>query len=278
MKSKVTIIAEIGENHLGDIELAKHMIADAADAGADIVKFQSYNEACLKKSDPEYDWFCKAALSDKDHFVLKKECEDCGVEFLSSPFSVERAKFLVDEAGLTKLKVASAMLYNEKLRSFLEDYISVISYLYVSTGSAFVDNIEEFVCDLYMDQVCLMHCVSLYPCRAENANLAAIRDMVAEFELEHDFGVDAIGYSDHTVGVVAPIMAVALGATVIEKHFTFDRHCSEGTDHVLSLEPKQFKTMVKAIRTAEQMLGSGNKEPCAGELEMFDFFSTRFVY
>jgi len=266
------IIAEIGDNHNGDIELAKGMIMYAALNGADIVKFQSYNEACIRKEDPERDWFLKASLSNEDHFELKEHAEKHNVEFLSSPFSRERADFLVNELGLTKLKIASCMIYNEEFLEFA--WGLDIDKLYVSTGLASVGDIEDVVGQGWGSiDICLMHCVSLYPCKDELANVGAVRNLL------ETFGYDGyqIGYSDHTTGIDACVAAVAAGASVIEKHFVIRKDLTESTDVVVSADVAEFAEMVRRIRRTEILLGEGIKRPCAEELKNKEFLANRFI-
>ena len=119
MKKKITLIAEIGENYLGNLNLAKKLILEAKKAGADYAKFQSYNQLCLKKNDPEYNWFKKVSLTDKNHFDLKKYCKKKDIKFLSSPFSLERAKFLCEKLNMRTIKVASSKMYEKNLLKYL---------------------------------------------------------------------------------------------------------------------------------------------------------------
>lgn len=262
------IIAEIGENHIGNINLAKRMIQDAAQAGADIVKFQSYLGKDFKDDDPEKDWFTKVQLSNEAHFELKKYAEENGVEFLSSPFSLERAQFLCESLGLRKIKIASGMMLNFKVLDYLNSVN--IDTIFVSTGMATLEEIKESLNHIRnIPNIYLLHCVTQYPCKDEEANLRAIPTLQKEFHLP-------VGYSDHTIGIDACIASVALGASVIEKHFTFDKNCPEGTDHILSASVGEFREMVEKIRKVEVLLGSGIKEPSFGEKEILRFVRGRF--
>ena len=263
----VTVIAEIGENHAGDVELAKDMIARAAEAGADIVKFQSYRGQDVDDDDPEREWFTQVELSDDAHRELMEAAEANGVRFLSAPFTLERAQLLVEGLGLDTIKVASSEMLNFRLLDYLNGRVST---LYISTGLATIDEIRDAVGHLdRVEDVVVMHCVTQYPTADEDANLRAIAALVDAFP-EH-----RIGYSDHTLGSTAALLAAALGATAIEKHFTVDRSLP-GTDHELSLLPDELAEMVRGIRQAEAMLGPGVKEPTAGELEIREFVRTRF--
>lgn len=270
----VEIIAEIGENHGGNIIKARSMIRQAAWAGVNTVKFQSYNAACIKKDDPERDWFLKVALSDDDHVRLKEVADKCGVKFLSSPFSRERSDFLVKGLGLSELKIASCMMYNEEFLKHVNSLAKCgLKKIYVSTGMASWGDIMDCLAWLDLRGVeiaALFHCVSLYPCPIEVANLSAVACLKSEWPFP-------TGYSDHTVGIDACIAAVALGAKVIEKHFTLDKKCKEGTDHVFSAEPQEFAEMVERIRKVELMLGDGVKRPTPGELEIKEFMKNRFI-
>ena len=266
--SKTIIIAEIGENHLGQIELAKRMIEQAAEAGANIVKFQSYFGKDFKDDDPEKAWFTKVELSNDAHFKLKAFAEQNGVEFLSAPFSMERAKFLCEELGLKKIKIASGMMMNYELLDYLNS--SNINTIFLSTGLATLFEIAEVLKHLKrIPIVYVLHCVTQYPCEDKDANLRAILPLQKEFKLP-------VGYSDHTIGIDACVASVSLGASVIEKHFTFDKNCTEGTDHIFSATAEEFKMMVKKIKRLEVLLGEGVKEPSSGEKRILRFARDRF--
>ena len=265
--SEVTVIAEIGENHLGDLDRAKEMVVAAADAGADIAKFQSYRGADVSPDDEERDWFTEVELSDDAHVELAEVARSKGIEFLSAPFTVERARFLVEELGLSAVKVASSEMLNGALLGYLDGRVDTV---YLSTGLADLDEVRVAVDRLSnVGDVVVMHCVTQYPLRDEDANLRAIRTLAEAFPTHR------IGYSDHTIGLTAPLLAVALGASVVEKHFTLDRSLP-GTDHVLSVEPAELAQLVQEIRKAETQLGSAEKRPVASELAIREFVRTRF--
>src|SRR4051812_46935305 len=193
--SNVTVIAEIGENHAGDMQLAKDMIARAAQAGADVVKFQSYRGQDVDEDDPEREWFGQVELSEDDHRELFDAAARNGVRFLSAPFTLERARLLVDDLGLDEIKVASSEMLNTALLDYLNERVST---LYISTGLATLDEIREAVSHLgRVDDLVIMHCVTQYPTADEDANLRAIATLVDAFP-EH-----RIGYSDHTLGGTA---------------------------------------------------------------------------
>lgn len=261
-----TIIAEIGENHIGKMDLAKQMIEAAAKAGADAVKFQSFKGDDVPATDPEKEWFYKVELSDVQHHELKKTAEDNGIEFLSAPFSVERARFLCEGLRLKTIKVASSQIVNEALLSYVNSRAKTV---YLSTGIATIKEIQKALRLLSkVKRIYLLHCVSEYPVPKEHANLLVIPTLRKRFNLP-------VGYSDHTLGITAPIAAVALGAVVVEKHFTLDKYLP-GTDHVLSADPKELRDMVTAIREVEAMLGSPEKRMTPGELKNKEGMRTRF--
>jgi N,N'-diacetyllegionaminate synthase len=264
---KTTVIAEIGENHGGDWELAKEMLRAAASSGADVVKFQSYFGSDVAEGDPERDWFTKVQLPNETHFELKKLAEELHVEFLSSAFTVDRARFLMEELGLTKVKIASSELLNLKLLDYVNKHADTVL---ISAGMADLDEISEALSHLKsVSNICIMQCTTQYPCPPENANLSVISTLKQRFPYCH------VGYSDHTLGIRACVSAVALGAEVIEKHFTTDKSLP-GTDHVLSADPREFKDLVTEIRAVELLLGSPEKRPTADELSIKDFVRSRF--
>ena len=265
---KTILIAEIGENHIGQIGLAKRLVEEAAEAGADIVKFQSYRGKDFKDDDPEKEWFTKVELSNEAHFELKAMAEEKSVEFLSAPFSMERARFLREDLGLRKIKIASGMMLNFAVLDYLNS--TGVHTVFLSTGMATLSEISEALEHIRaISNIYLLHCVTQYPCKDEEANLRAIWTLQREFNLP-------VGYSDHTMGIDACIAAVALGASVIEKHFTFDKNCPEGTDHTLSATADEFKEMVDRTRRVEALLGNGVKKPSGREREIIEFVRQRF--
>ncbi len=267
MNGKTIVIAEIGENHLGDWDLARKMVVAAAAAGADIVKFQSYLGADVADDDPEKEWFTKVQLPDELHFELKALAEEHDIEFLSSCFSLGRARFLVEDLGLQKIKVASSEMLNSALLGYLNDRAHTV---FLSTGMATPAEVRDAVSQLQqVNELYIMQCTTEYPCPPQHANLGVIPTLKAEFPEHH------VGYSDHTIGSLAPIAAVALGAEVIEKHFTLDKSLP-GTDHVLSATPDELGEMIRQIRELEMLLGKREKVPTASEREIVDFVRARF--
>jgi N,N'-diacetyllegionaminate synthase len=264
---KTIIIAEIGENHIGDMELAKKMIVEAAAAGADMVKFQSYLGSDVAEGDPEKDWFSKVQVSDEAHYELKKYAEEHGIEFLSSPFSLGRARFLCEKLGLKKIKIASSEMLNLALLDYVNKNAEVV---YLSTGMATLPEIKKAVEHLNkIKNLYILHCTTQYPTKPEDANLRAITT------LKEAFPDKRTGFSDHTLGIKAALTATALGAEVIEKHFTLDKTLP-GTDHVLSADPKELRELVEGVRDVEKLLGTPEKKPTGPEEKIKEFVRHRF--
>ena len=264
----VTVIAEIGENHLGNTDMAKVMIEQAASAGADIVKFQSYRGVDVRDDDPERDWFGQVELSDEMHFELKAYAEERGVQFMSSPFTVERARLLCEGLSLKEIKIASSEMTNHRLLDYVNDHADVV---FLSTGMANLEEIGESLEHLdKVKEVYILHCVTQYPVEDRDANLMAIRT------LQSAFPSYKIGYSDHTIGLAAPLAAVAMGAKAVEKHYTLARTLP-GTDHILSVTPDELGDMVKQIRRLELMMGSPEKAPTPAEIEIRELVRARWT-
>jgi sialic acid synthase SpsE len=262
------IIAEIGENHLGNMDMAKVMIEQAAIGGADFVKFQSYRGADVRDDDPERDWFDFVSLSDDMHHKLKAHAECHGVQFMSSPFTVERARLLCEGLGLASIKIASSEMTNHPLLDYVNERAETV---FLSTGMSNIEEIGESLEHLSrVPNVYVLHCVTQYPVQDEDANLLAIKT------LKKAFPNYRVGYSDHSLGILAPVAAVAMGAEVIEKHFTLAKTLP-GTDHVLSVTPDEFSEMVRQIRRLEIMKGSGGKAPIPAEMAIRDMVRTRWA-
>ena len=250
------IIAEVGVNHQGSLEQARFLVEVAANAGADVVKFQTYDAERLDPPGPRRDMLGKMQLSPRDHEVLSRCATVRGLEFLSTPFDVESLRFLLG-LGVKRIKIASGNLDNAPLlRAASDTGLPIL----LSTGMA---NQSQIVAALeHIDQemwplVTLMHCTSAYPCPDDDVNLSAMTMLwdAPGFEF---------GFSDHSEGIVAAIGAVAMGASVIEKHLTLDRR-AEGPDHRISLEPDECREMVSAIRRLEVQLGDGVKRVMPSE-------------
>lgn len=269
MNNHTLIIAEVGVNHNGSLDTAKKLIDAAVEAGVDIIKFQTFKADSLvskdakkaeyqKKNigdsdDSQYQMLKKLELSDAEHQELVAYCQQKNIQFWSTAFDLESIDFL-HQLGLSLWKIPSGEITNypfiKKIASFHEPVI-------MSTGMCDeldITNALEVLQKngLHKDQITILHCNTQYPTPMQDVNLKAM------LTIRRDFGTK-VGYSDHTQGIEVPIAAVALGAQVIEKHFTLDRNML-GPDHKASLEPQELKMMVKAIRNIEQALGTGVKQ------------------
>ena len=273
-QNKIIIIAEAGVNHNGDMAKAKALIDKGAEAGVDYVKFQTfkagnlvtkqakraaYQDKNTQDNDSQYEMLKKLELSQAVHQELIDYCAQKGVQFLSTGFDVESLEFLA-RLGITIAKVPSGEITN---LPYLRKVASLFPEVILSTGMATIIEIKDAVKVLTdngvnKDKITVLHCNTEYPTPMEDVNLRAM------LHIQQKVGV-AIGYSDHTLGIEVPIAAVALGATVIEKHFTLDKTLP-GPDHKASLEPDELKAMVSAIRNIEKAVGgSGLKEVSASE-------------
>jgi len=273
MNNHVIIIAEAGVNHNGSVETAKKMIEVAASSGADYIKFQTfkteklvtasarkaaYQEIQTGAEGSQFGMLKKLELDEQAHVVLMEYARKQGIRMISTPFDEESAEFL-NQLPVELFKLGSGDLTNilllRKLASFGKPVI-------LSTGMADLIEIARALeildrAGLPKNRITLLHANTDYPTPYTDVNLLAMQSMAREF------GV-TVGYSDHTDGIEVPVAAVALGAQVIEKHFTLDRHM-EGPDHKASLEPAELSAMVKSIRNIELALGSSEKKPSAGE-------------
>lgn len=267
----VCIIAEAGVNHNGSIDLAKKMVLAAKDAGVDYIKFQTfvpkrlvskyaakadYQKHTTDANESQLKMLEKLALTQNDFTELKAYCEECGVGFISTPFDLDSISFL-DKLNMDFWKVPSGEITN---LPYLEAIAHTGRDVVMSTGMCNMDEIKEAVEVLEQNgtrRIALLHCNTQYPTPFEDVNLKAMLHIQAETS-------KVVGYSDHTVGIEVPVAAVALGAQIIEKHFTLDKNM-DGPDHKASLEPDELKAMVLAIRNIEQSLGNGIKEMSASE-------------
>jgi N-acetylneuraminate synthase/N,N'-diacetyllegionaminate synthase len=273
--SQCYLIAEIGVNHNGDMNLAYQMIDAAKESGADAVKFQTftadalvsqttpkvrYQESNTAPEETHYDMLKKLELTKENHILLKSYCEQLGLTFLSTPYDVESARFLHEELNVTLLKTASADIIDLPLHRYIA---STGKPTIVSVGMARLGEIEE-VLEVYRQaqnpNLILLHCVSNYPCADESLNLKVMKTLRYAFEVP-------VGFSDHSVGLEAATLSIGLGATVIEKHFTLDKNLP-GPDHTASSTPEEFKKLVIAVRRAEKMLGSPVKKLQEEECQM----------
>jgi N-acetylneuraminate synthase len=295
---RTLIIAEAGVNHSGSLETALALVDAAADAGADVVKFQTFNASSLAgrsarkadyqqrttdASESQRAMLQRLELPQSAHHPLIARAKQRGIEFLSTPFDPQSLGFLLS-LDLPRIKIGSGDLTNAPL---LHSVAKAGATLILSTGMATLGEVEEAlgvlahgyiraseapsipafraawrdpVARLLLSQhVSLLHCTTEYPCPPEDVNLAAMETMRTAFRLP-------VGYSDHTDGIEISLSAVALGAGIIEKHLTLDRN-AEGPDHAASLEPADFKRMVSAIRRIEGAIGDGIKTPKNSEIK-----------
>ena len=293
------IIAEAGVNHNGSDKLAFSLVDAAHQAGADIVKFQTFKAKNLVTEDAQqaeyqitnsgqkesqYSMLKRLELSYETHHKLVKYCNNLGIEFLSTAFDSESLSFLVDDLGITRLKLPSGEITNAPL---VLEHARTGCDLIVSTGMATLSEIEQVLSiiafgylnsddnpteealqtayfseqgkQLLKDKVTLLHCTTEYPAPFNDININAMCTMQDAFKLQ-------IGYSDHSAGIVVPIAAVAKGAVLIEKHFTVDKSLP-GPDHKASLDPIELKEMVDGIRIVEEILGDGIKGPRPSEIK-----------
>jgi len=268
------LIAEIGVNHNGDLNLAHKMIEAAKQAGADAVKFQTftadslvshgtpkvrYQESTTVPEESHYEMIKRLELRCKDHYPLKDFCEKIGLDFISTPYDIESAEFL-NELGVKFFKTASADLVDLPLQNWIA---RTGKPSILSVGMATLGEVEDAV-NLYRkahnQNIILLHCVSNYPCSDKSINLQVMKTLEQAFNLP-------IGYSDHSVGSEAAVLSIALGAKVIEKHFTLDRRL-QGPDHQASTIPEEFAQLVKSVRKAEKMLGCPVKQCQEEERQM----------
>ena len=271
IKKSVYIIAEAGVNHNGDINLAYKLCDAAKAAGADAVKFQTWKtEKIVTKSaekalyqkentnseQSQFEMLKALELSYQEFVQIRDYCHKIDIKFLSTPDTEEDMDFLLG-LGVPVLKIGSGEVTNIPfLRAIGKRQQKVI----LSTGMSTLSDVEKAyntLLDSGAKEVSLLHCTTNYPCPYNEVNLQAMLTMKAAFKCQ-------VGYSDHTMGIEVPIAAVAMGAEIIEKHFTLDR-TMEGPDHLASLEPQELKQMVDCIRNIEQALGDGIKRPNISE-------------
>ena len=268
---RIFIIAEIGVNHNGNLELAKKMIKSASECGVDAVKFQTFKSEELvtenartadyqeenTNENSQLEMLKNLELSFEDFKELKDYASKCNVMFISSPFDVNSVD-LLETLDVPLYKLGSGELNNFELIDYVQNTNKPII---ISTGMATLDEIKEtydFIKN--KDNLIILHCITGYPTSFEEANLNFIKTLQKEFDVP-------IGFSDHSPGIELPIAAIALGACVVEKHFTLDKNL-EGPDHKASLNPKEFKAMVDAIRNVEVAMGDGVRKFSENELEI----------
>lgn len=279
------IIAEAGVNHNGEYEIAKAMIEEAAKAGADVIKFQTYDseklatkyaskaeyqKTAINPGESQLQMLKKYEISKELHLELKDICDKAGIAFLSSAFDIESLDYLI-RCGIDIIKIPSGELTN---MPYLRHIGALQKQVILSTGMAYLGEIEaaiQVLEDAGQDRgdLTVLHCNSEYPTPMADVNLLAMSRIGAAFNVK-------FGYSDHTCGIEISLAAVALGATVIEKHFTLDR-AMEGPDHKSSIEPNELCQMVNAIRNIELALGDGVKRPSVSEFKNRDLVRKSIV-
>ena len=269
---KVLIIAEAGVNHNGDINLALQMISKAKNAGADIIKFQTakpelvisrfaqkaeYQKKTTGSDESQLEMCKKIHLKFEDYFLVKETCDKEGIQFLSTPFDIESIHFLNDMVPFWKIPSGEVTNY-----PYLVEIAKTGKPVVMSTGMCELSEIDSAIAVLKTNgthEITLLHCNTQYPTPYKDVNLRAMETLRKRYSVK-------VGYSDHTQGIEVPIAAVALGAEVIEKHFTLDRTLP-GPDHKASLEPDELAAMVKAIRNIEAALGNADKTVSDSERE-----------
>ena len=281
--SRVFVIAEAGVNHNGNIEIAKKLIDAASAAGADAVKFQTFRAESLvcktakkaeyqlgvtDRSETQYDMLKKLELTEQMHKKLMEYCAKKKIMFLSTPFDIGSVK-LLSKLGMQIFKIPSGEITN---LPYLREIAGHQKKVILSTGMSNMNEVKAAV-DVLKENgaadIILLHCNTQYPTPVSDVNLLAMVKMHEELGLP-------VGYSDHTLGIDVPIAAAALGAAVIEKHFTLNKNM-EGPDHKASLEPQELKRMVEGIRKTELALGVGIKQASDSEKENRDIVRKSIV-
>lgn len=273
--SKTIIIAEVGVNHNGDIDRARKMIEVAKECGVDIVKFQTFNteklvskfapmadyqKKNLGKSESQAQMLKKLQLSEEQFIELSDFCNKTGIEFLSTAFDIESMRFL--NKIQSKWKIPSGEITDYP---YLVEIARTKKDIIISTGMCTLKEIEEAVNLLKQNgsgKITILHCTTEYPAPLNEINMNVLTTLKEKFNCE-------VGYSDHTEGLTASLIAVAMGATVIEKHFTLDKSLP-GPDHKASINPSELKELVRQIREIEQIKGSFDKKPTESELKNID--------
>ena len=265
--NKIKLIAEIGWNHLGDMDLAKEMIFSASSSGADYAKFQSWSVKNLKNgewdSDGRREIYEKAELTKDKHELLIEYCNSAGIKFLSSVFSINDAK-LLQSLGIKEVKIPGFESRNHDLIKYCNENFNRI---FISSGTSSFEEIKHSVSLIKNAEFYIMHCVSSYPCEYEMANLPK---MIEFFKIH-----DKIGYSDHIQGADSAIISIGLGATVVEKHFTIDNDLP-GRDNKFAVLPEELQKIRLIINRREKMLihhGLGYQD---SEKDSRKFYSGRF--
>ena len=284
-ENKVFIIAEAGVNHNGSIDLAKKLIDEASKSGADAVKFQTfkaenlvsknaqkaeYQKQTTNSSESQFDMIKRLELDLEMHKELINYCQEKHIMFLSTPFDNESID-LLSALGLNLFKIPSGEITN---LPYLRYIGSLGKKLVLSTGMSTLEEVGDALTILInagtlKDNITVMHANTMYPTPMEDVNLNAMLTIQKEFDI-------SVGYSDHTLGIEADIAAVAMGASIIEKHFTLDK-CMDGPDHNASIEPSELKSMVTAIRNIEKAMGNYDKKPSPSESDNIEIVRKSIV-
>lgn len=286
---KTKIIGEVGECFNGNFDIALKMIKEIKNAGCDIVKFQILDIEEVDSEDPERDWFLKLELTPEKIKKLMDYAQDCQIDILFTPVSVKTASWIY-EAGCRTVKIASSFLQKKELIIYMNDHFQKV---YLSTGMASLEEIRETIMRLdKIEDITILHCISEYPTGPllQQRGLVALKEEDAHLSmisiLKEEFPEYEIGYSDHTDDIFVPVIAAAMGASVIEKHVTLDRKTPiehfykglsyMGTDHVLSIEPEALKEMTSQIRRVQIIQGNSTWERSRGEKILYDFLRGRY--
>ncbi len=270
----VLIIAEVGVNHNGNLETAFKLIEEAKKAGADIVKFQTFNSSELASEKAQLvdyqktnlnniknqkEMLSQLELSEEDINKIILKCKNIDIEYLTTAFD-NKSLEKISQLNLKRFKIPSGEITNlpylRRIGSFKKPIILSTGMSYLSEVSWALDKLIK--AGTSKDKITILHCTSEYPCPFKNVNLLAMNTLSKTFNIN-------VGYSDHTLGIEVPIAAVAMGAKVIEKHITLNKNMS-GPDHKASIEPNEFRKMVESIRNIEKSLGNGEKIPSQQEL------------
>lgn len=279
---RVLIIAEAGVNHNGKLDIAMKLAETAKKCGADVVKFQTFNVNKLvsrhaqmaeyqKKNmgseDTQATMLNRLALSEDDFIQLSEYCKNIGIGFLSTPFDIDSIHFLDDIQDIWKIPSGEITNY-----PYLVEIAKTGKDVILSTGMSTLDEVKDawnVLLESGSGEITLLHCTTEYPAPYEEVNLNEMKTLQEAFHCP-------VGYSDHTKGIEVPIAAVAMGAGIIEKHFTLDK-TMEGPDHKASLEPYELKNMVEAIRNIESAMGTGEKKPSDSELKNIEIVRKSIV-
>lgn len=286
---EVEIIAEVGECFNGNMQTAYQMIYEAKRTGCNTVKFQILDINEVAFDDPEYNWFCKISFSQEQIEQLICWAEELDIQILFTPVSVRTAE-MMKRAGCKRVKIASSFIKKKELLEYVKENFEDII---ISTGMAGLDQINDIVTFLGSGKrISILHCISEYPTGPllEQRGLQPLDEKNVHMQmmniLKRIFPNHCIGYSDHTVGILAPIVATSMGAEIIEKHITLDRRTPiehfnlgleyMGTDHVLSIEIDELEDMVKQIRQVEKIRGDWSWKRSEGELVLLNFLTNRY--